>query len=239
MITELTAAKTPSLLFLDCETCDFNGGILSLALNKVEAFFKISSTNELEFKASGQQKRFKNPWPISSEAFAIHGISEKDVAEQPLYVVDDFYAMARSLHSAEEDLLDGVVLVGHNILGFDLRVLGISAPFRCIDTLVLARKLCAANILKHNNELLKLGNKLDSLVSLYCSQEAAHLKEFHDASQDNYKTFVFLRFLLQEVLQLATLDNLVTLCLSQPPAGVSKASFKNIQSMLLNQMQGI
>lgn len=125
-----------------------------------------------------QIERLVNPGVrIPPETTRVHGISDADVADEPSWS-----------HWADEvhDLMDGAVLVGHNIIGFDwgfveteFRRVGRPAPRpkALLDTLHLARRL-------------KVGrpHKLGDL----CAAHGIRLERAHTAAADSAATLLLL-----------------------------------------------
>lgn len=210
-----------TLVLLDCETCSLKGGIIELGTRALSSLEELLSLSEEDFLAEIEQEYFKNPIPIEEGAYAVHGIDEGMIADRPFYDPSDFY---KRFYSGEElaavdELATNLILVGYNVEAFDRKRLGLSDNHTSIDLLRLAKLLCDAGVLKHNVEGAKLGNKLDTLLALYCSQHAAHQRDRHGAAHDVYKTFLLFRWLVTEPLPNATVGELVFL--SSPNAAKS------------------
>lgn len=200
--------QTQILVVLDSETCSLAGGILEIGFIEYSCLEDLLSQKKESFLEKSIVSRHKNPFPIDPFAFTIHGITEEAVKDKFLYSPAlDFYGKLTNLPEVWEDL----ILIGHNVSTFDQRVCSLSPQHPCIDTMVLARVLAKFGALTHEG-----GNRLDTLVSIYCSKEKAHLLDFHGSIADNWKTIVFLKFLLNSYLKGAKLEELIDLSLPLP-----------------------
>ncbi len=124
------------LIFLDLETTG-----LSISEDRIIelAIMRLSPQGDVLERV----RRFNPGIPIPEEAFAVHGISDEDVAgEAP------FAARAKALH----ELLDPCDLAGFNIRRFDVPML--LAEFRRagIDFDVRSRKLIDVQLIFHHQE---------------------------------------------------------------------------------------
>ena len=208
-----------TLVILDCETCSLAGGIIEIGLISFDTLEELLQVSEEDFKEKSFCSRHENPIPIDAGAFAVHGISEKDVKGLPRYSAStDFYGRVEDFPAEQ------IVLIGHNVISFDQKRLDLSDFHPAIDTMVLARVLAKEGKLTHEG-----GNKLDLLVSIYCSKEQAHLKQFHGTVGDNWKTLVFLKYLFETHLKGANVEELCFLSSKATPAQKSRV-FKAIAS---------
>lgn len=221
-----------NLVLVDCETCSLKGGILELGTRKLNSLEEVLTLSEEDFLADIEQEYFKNPIPIEERAYAVHGIDESMVAARPFYDPSDFYKRFYSGAelAAVDELATNLILVGYNVEAFDRKRLGLSDNHTSIDLLLIARLLCEVGVLKHNTEEVKLGNKLDTLVALYCSEHAAHQRERHGAAHDVYKTFLLLRWLITDPLPNPTLGELVFLSSSRGSKTSKKALITSIRT---------
>ncbi len=124
------------LIFLDLETTG-----LSISEDRIIelAIMRLSPQGDVLERV----RRFNPGIPIPAEAFAVHGISDEDVAgEAP------FAARAKALH----EMLDPCDLAGFNIRRFDVPML--LAEFRRagIDFDVRSRKLIDVQLIFHHQE---------------------------------------------------------------------------------------
>jgi DNA polymerase III epsilon subunit-like protein len=208
------------LVVLDSETCGLQGGVVQFGYVTFLSMAKLQTCPKDQFDEWYREALYKNPFPIHPEAEKIHGITAEMVKAKPFFSAREHFF---SYFSPEEEKT--LVFVGHNVSGFDIRVCGLepqdptSAPFPYIDTMVIARFLVSKKLLTHEG-----GNKLDLLTALYCSKDKAHLNEYHGTKADNWKTIVFLRFLLSGVLEGCTVEDLIFLS--------SKASAPNKTALL-------
>ena len=212
--------ETKTLVVLDSETCGLQGGVVQFGYVTFLSLAKLETCTKDQFDDLHNEALYKNPFPIHPEAEKIHGITAERVKDKPFFSAREHFF---SNFSPEEEKT--LVFVGHNISGFDIRVCGLepkdptASPFPYIDTMVIARFLVSKKLLTHEG-----GNKLDLLTALYCSKEKAHLNEYHGTKADNWKTIVFLRFLLSDILKGCTVEDLIFLS--------SKASAPNKTALL-------
>jgi len=203
-----SSLQNQTLIVLDSETCSLAGGILEIGFIEYTCLEELLQQKKKDFLEKSVVSRHKNPFPIDPFAFTVHGITEEAVKDKEFYSpVPDFYSKIKNLPEEMEDL----ILIGHNVSTFDQKVLTLSPQHPCIDTMVLARVLAKFGALTHEGN-----NKLDTLVSVYCSKEKAHLLDFHGAVTDNWKTIVFLKFLLNSCLKGAKIEELIDLSLPLP-----------------------
>ena len=208
MPNDTKEAFEQTLVILDCETCSLAGGIIEIGLISFDTLEDLLKVSEEDFRERSLFSRHENPIPIDAGAFAVHGISEKDVKGLPRYSASmDFYEKVKDFPAEQ------IVLIGHNVISFDQKRLDLSDFHPAIDTLNLVRLLIKEEKLTHEG-----GNKLDFLVSIYCSKEQAHLKQFHGAIGDNWKVVVFLKYLLEIHLKGATVEELCFLSAKATPA---------------------
>lgn len=218
-----------SLVFLDCETCDLAGGIIELSLATCSSLQELLQIDYAVFRETIQTTRYKNPRPIDPKAFEIHGITEKELQYLTPYHYTDFYNhFATNSITSLDDLAEAYVLIGHNVIGFDRSRLELRPEHHAIDTLVLTRFLEKTGDLTHNNEV-RVGNKLDTLVSIYCPENGAHRAEYHNSAADCIKTFLYLRWLLQNPLKGIAEGELVYLSALEPSLYAKRALLKSVQ----------
>lgn len=200
------------LIILDTETCGFAGGILEIGFSVFNSLTELTEISAEDFKNRSVRSRHKNPMPIAAEAFAVHGISEADVKDCPLYEEEEhFYnplAQLLNFQGPATELKEhsGIVIVGHNVRSFDSKVANLSMEHMYLDTMVICRQLVSKKIMTHEG-----GCKLDILSSIYCSKEQAHMKEFHGTISDNWKVVLLLKVLLEHFLPNADLVKLIQL----------------------------
>lgn len=221
----------PNLTFVDCETCSLAGGIIELSVASVKNLSEVRSMTKEAFLELTLTERFKNPIPIEQGAFEIHGIREETLKDLPLYTPADFYKhfVLGDDITPLDALAEVMVLVGHNIATFDRPRLGLLPEHKTIDTLNLARLLEKTKDLTHNLGEFKAGNKLDTLISIYCPETASHQFQHHGSAADCYKTLVFLQWLLENPLKGANEGELVFLSSTANSMPVRKALLNNIK----------
>lgn len=211
---------TKTLVVLDSETCGLQGGVVQFGYICFQNLNRLQMMAKEVFDLNHHEALYKNPFPIHPEAEKIHGITADMVKDCEFFSAREHFF---NYFSEEEEKT--LVFVGHNVSGFDIRVCGLepeppeTTPFPYIDTMVIARFLVSKKLLTHEG-----GNKLDLLTALYCSKEKAHLNEYHGTKADNWKTIVFLRFLLSGILEGCTVEDLIFLS--------SKASAPNKTALL-------
>jgi DNA polymerase III epsilon subunit-like protein len=218
--------SSKTLVVLDSETCGLQGGVVQFGYivagfdDRILPLKAIQTCSKEIFDLYHKEALYKNPFPIHPEAEKIHGITADMVKD-----CEFFSARKHFFYHFTKEEEKTLVFVGHNVSGFDIRVCGLepelpeTTPFPYIDTMVIARFLVSKKLLTHEG-----GNKLDLLTALYCSKEKAHLNEYHGTKADNWKTIVFLRFLLGGILEGCTVEDLIFLS--------SKASAPNKTALL-------
>lgn len=221
----------PVLTFLDCETCSLAGGIIELSLAIIPSLQAAQTLNEEAFKSLLQTERFKNPIPIDEGALAIHGIQESVLAGLPLYSPADFYKHFVNVEDVIplEEVAEHIILVGHNVATFDRPRMELMENHKTIDAMNLARLLEKTGDLTHNLGEFKAGNKLDTLVSLYCPEYSGHQTSHHGSARDCFKTLIFLQWLLAYPLKGANEEELIFLSSTKNTMPMRKALLKNIQ----------
>lgn len=156
IIPELLPLERPLLIF-DLETTGLAAGedkIIELAYEKI---MPDGSVTEAVYRINPGR-------PIPREAYAIHGISDADVAECP-----SFAKLSYALWSTFE----GADLGGFNITGFDLPFL--KAEFALVGKNFdyLSKQLLDAKILYHKKEKRDMfaPRNLAAAYKLYCGKE--------------------------------------------------------------------
>lgn len=164
--TKMNLHLTKPLAFFDLETTGTNvtqDRIVEISI------VKVLPTNEKEIKTL----RINPSIPIPNESSMIHGIFDKDVANEPL-----FATVAQSLAT----FLEGCDLAGFNMLKFDLPLI-IEEFYRAgIEFDLGGRKLIDAQRIFHMMEPRTLG----AAYRFYCNKE---LVGAHSAEADTIATY--------------------------------------------------
>ena len=174
MVTEMLSGHR--VLALDLETTGVS--------TNSDRIVQIALLGSMENDSPITWEALVNPQrPIPPGASAVHGIMDSDVREQPL-----FSAFSQKIF----DLIDGAVIVGHNVRRFDLPLLDKEflrcgkippSPKVVIDTLELVRRLKIAR--PHR-------------LSAQCQRYGIDLRNAHDAAADAAASLLLLWKLMQE-----------------------------------------
>lgn len=187
---ELPFRLSRPLAFLDLETTGLNPGkdrILELAV------IRVSPNGDVEERV----RRFHPGIPIPSEATAVHGITDDDIAQEP-----SFAARAKAI----ADFLDSCDLAGFNLRRFDLPML--LAEFRRsgVPFSVQGRRLVDVQTIFHREE----PRDLSAAARFYLGREH---KDAHSALGDIRTTAAVLAAQLQRYPHLPRdLDGLHAYC---------------------------
>ena len=178
------------LAFLDLETT----GLSTVSDRIVElAVIRVSPQGDVLEAV----RRFNPGIPISPEATAVHGITDEDVTDEPL-----FGARAKSL----ADLLEPCDLAGFNIRRFDLPLLMAEFKRAGVPFSILGRRLIDAQVIFHREE----PRDLSAAARYYLGREH---EEAHTALGDIRTTAAVLSAQLQKYPDLPrTLDGLQAYC---------------------------
>ncbi|MFY0652534.1 MAG: 3'-5' exonuclease [Cyclobacteriaceae bacterium] len=173
------------LVFFDLETT----GINTTKDRIVElSFVKVSINNEASIKTL----KINPTVPIPLESSLIHGIYDKDVADEPT-----FKSIAKSLVA----FLEGCDLAGFNILKFDVPMLTEEFLRADIEFDVSHRKLIDAQKIFHMMEK----RTLTAAYKFYCDKE---LEGAHGAEADTLATYEVLKAQVEKYNGQEVADNL-------------------------------
>ena len=106
--------------------------------------------------------------PIPSEAIAIHGITDADVAGEPVF---------RQYAKSVSEFLDGCDIAGFNVIGFDLPVLEAEFKRAGVAFSRKGRQLVDGMVIFHEKEK----RDLKAAYLKYCGRE---LENAHCAKED-------------------------------------------------------
>ena len=170
--------KNP-IVFFDLETTGIN-----------VASDRIVEISWLKILPSGQESGFTqlvNPTiPIDPKATAIHGITDEDVKDKPV-----FKEIARSL--ARE--LEGCDLAGYNSNNFDIPILAEEFLRAEVDFDMSRRKFVDVQVIFHKLEQ----RTLSAAYKFYCQKE---LEDAHSARADTLATYEILKAQLDRYSEL-------------------------------------
>jgi len=149
------------LAFIDVETTGAKPNsdrIVELSI------LKISSSGEREYKSH----RINPGMPIPLQATAVHGITNDDVADEPM-----FRQFAKSIR----DFLDNCDVAGFNVIGFDLPCLEAEFNRAGVEFSRKDRQLVDSMVIFHRRE----PRDLAAAYMKYCGKEH---KRAHEAEED-------------------------------------------------------
>ncbi len=158
------------IAFLDLETTGINVSADRIVELSV---LKISPGGREEWMST----RINPEMPIPPKATAIHGISDKDVAEAPT-----FKEIARNLRA----FLEGCDLAGYNAIKFDIPVLAEEFLRVNIDFDIRKRKYIDPQVIFYRKEQ----RTLSAAYQFYCSR---NLENAHSSKADVEATFEVLK----------------------------------------------
>jgi len=158
------------LVFFDVETTG-----LDVAVDRI---IEISLLKVMPGGAE-EQKTFRvNPTiPIAPSAFAVHGITDADVAHCP-----KFYEIAQTL----VNIIEGCDIAGYNSIKFDIPILAEEFLRADIKFDFRKRKLIDVQNIFHKMEQ----RTLSAAYKFYCNKD---LKDAHQAAADTYATYEILQ----------------------------------------------
>jgi DNA polymerase-3 subunit epsilon len=159
-----------SLAFVDLETTGIN--ISSDRIVEISVF-KISPEGKEEWMTT----RINPEMAIPPKSTAIHGISDKDIADSP-----KFREIARKLAS----FLEGCDLAGYNALKFDIPVLAEEFLRVNVDFNFKKRRYIDVQVIFHKKEQRTLA----AAYQFYCKKE---LKDAHSSMADTMATYEVLK----------------------------------------------
>jgi DNA polymerase-3 subunit epsilon len=158
------------LAFIDLETTGIN----------ISAD-RIVEISVLRINPSGKEEwmstRINPEMPIPPKSSAIHGITDKDVADSPT-----FKEIARNLAS----FLEGTDLAGYNAIKFDIPVLAEEFLRANVDFNFLKRKYIDVQVIFHKKEQ----RTLSAAYQFYCNKD---LENAHSSKADTEATFEVLK----------------------------------------------
>jgi len=158
------------LAFIDLETTGINVSADRIVEISV---LKISPNGKEEWMTT----RVNPEMAIPPKSTAIHGISDKDVAESPT-----FREIAKNLAA----FLEGTDLAGFNAIKFDIPVLAEEFLRVNIDFSFLKRKYVDAQVIFHKKEQ----RTLSAAYQFYCKRE---LENAHSSKADTQATYEILK----------------------------------------------
>ncbi|MDD2512891.1 MAG: 3'-5' exonuclease [Proteiniphilum sp.] len=161
--------KNP-LVFFDLETTGIN--ITHDRIVEI-SFLKVHPNGKEEMKS----RRINPEMPIPPQATAIHGITDEDVKDCPI-----FKQVARSL--AEQ--LEGCDLAGFNSSRFDVPMLAEEFLRAGVDFDMSKRKFVDVQIIFHKKEQ----RTLEAAYAFYCNKK---LEDAHSAEADTRATYEVLK----------------------------------------------
>ena len=149
------------IAFIDVETTGLNpytDRIVELSI------LKIYLDGREEYKSH----RFNPEIPIPPEATSIHGVTDADVAEEPIF---------RQYAKSVRDFLEGCDIAGFNVIKFDLPFLEAEFTRANIDFSRKGRYLVDSQVIFHKRE----PRDLQAAYRKYCGKE---LENAHSAKED-------------------------------------------------------
>lgn len=164
------ALKNP-LLFFDIESTGLNVAsdrIVEISMVKVSPGAP-GQPNKIEVKT----RRVNPTIPISPSAYAVHGISDEDVKDEPT-----FRQLAKSLAA----WMEGCDIAGYNSLKFDIPMLAEEFIRAGVDFDFRKRKLVDVQNIFHKKEQ----RTLKAAYMFYCEKD---LEKAHSAEADTMATY--------------------------------------------------
>ncbi|TFG41377.1 MAG: 3'-5' exonuclease [Bacteroidia bacterium] len=158
------------IAFIDLETTGINVSADRIVEISV---LKINPNGKEEWMST----RINPEMPIPPKSTAIHGITDKDVADSPI-----FREIAKNLAA----FLEGTDLAGFNAIKFDIPVLAEEFLRVNIDFNFLNRKYVDAQVIFHKKEQ----RTLSAAYMFYCNRE---LENAHSSKADTQATFEILK----------------------------------------------
>ncbi|MDR0612067.1 MAG: 3'-5' exonuclease [Dysgonamonadaceae bacterium] len=161
--------KNP-LIFFDLETTGTN--IVSDRIVEI-SYLKIHPNGDEESKT----RRINPEMPIPPQATAIHGITDEDVKDAPV-----FRLIAKSLATQ----IEGCDLAGYNSNRFDIPLLAEEFLRADVDIDLMKRKFVDVQTIFHKKEQ----RTLEAAYKFYCNRE---LENAHTAEADTKATYEVLQ----------------------------------------------
>jgi len=149
------------IAFIDVETT----GVKPNSDRIVElSILKISPSGEREYKSH----RINPGIPIPPEATAVHGITDDDIADEPMF---------RQYAKSVRDFLDNCDVAGFNVIGFDLPCLEAEFNRAGVEFSRRDRQLVDSMVIFHKREPRDLG-------AAYMKYSGKEHKKAHRAEED-------------------------------------------------------
>ncbi|GHT63780.1 DNA polymerase III subunit epsilon [Bacteroidia bacterium] len=161
--------KNP-LVFFDLETTGIN--IVSDRIVEI-SYLKIFPNGDEESKT----RRINPEMPIPAQATAIHGITDEDVKDEPV-----FKLIAKSLAAQ----IEGCDLAGYNSNRFDIPLLAEEFLRAEVDVDLMKRKFVDVQTIFHKKEQ----RTLSAAYKFYCDRE---MENAHTAEADTKATYEVLQ----------------------------------------------
>lgn len=149
------------LAFIDVETTGLNpysDRIVELSILKVHP----------DGRQEYHSRRINPGIPIPSEATAVHGITDEDIANEPKF---------RQYAKGIRDFLEGCDIAGFNVIGFDLPCLESEMARVSIEFSRRGRYLVDSKVIYHQRD----PRNLEAAYQKYCSKE---MENAHKAEED-------------------------------------------------------